>query len=48
MSHRFPPLRPQDQIMLKGRPAGRTMPVPTPVDLTLFAALVLVVALALV
>lgn len=48
MSHRFPPLRTQAEMLHKDRAHGRTMLVPTAVDLTLFAALVLVIALALV
>jgi hypothetical protein len=44
MSNRFPPLRSQDQMMQK----SRALPVPAPVDLTLLAALIFVVALALV
>jgi hypothetical protein len=48
MSHRFPPLRSQDQMMQTSRPAARTLSVPAPVDLTLLAALVFVVALALI
>ena len=48
MSDRFPPLRTQAQIACKDRSDGRTIPIPTPVDLTIFAALVLVIALALI
>jgi hypothetical protein len=47
MSNRFPPLRTQAQ-RLKESTGGRTIPAPSPVDLTLFAALVLVGALALI
>jgi hypothetical protein len=45
MSDRFPPLRPQSALT---RPEARALLVPAPVDLTLLAALALVVALALV
>jgi hypothetical protein len=48
MSHRFPLLRTQDQMMLKTRSSGRTIPVPTLVDLSLCAALILVIAVAIV
>ena len=48
MSDRFPPLRPQDQMMQTSRSNARALPVPAPVDLTLFAALAFVVALALI
>ena len=47
MSHRFPPLRSQDQMMQKSRSNVRALPAPAPVDLTLLAALAFVVALAL-
>ena len=45
MSNPFPPLRPQSALT---RPEARALQVPAPVDLTLLAALALVVALALV
>lgn len=45
MSDRFPPLRPQSALTGKSPPTARAMP--GPVDLTLLAALILVVALAL-
>jgi hypothetical protein len=45
MSDRFPPLRPQHPLT---RRETRALQVPAPVDLTLLAALALVVALALV
>jgi hypothetical protein len=48
MSNRFPPLRSQDQMMSKPRSPDRALVVPAPVDLTLLAALVFVVALALI
>jgi hypothetical protein len=48
MSHRFPPLRSQDQLMQTSRTSARALPVPAPVDLTLLAALAFVVALALI
>lgn len=48
MSHRFPPLRSQDQMMQKSRPTARALSVPAPVDLTLLVALAFVVALALI
>lgn len=47
MSDRFPPLRPQAPIPHKARPSGRAVSAPAPVDLSLLAALVFVVALAL-
>jgi hypothetical protein len=46
MSHRFPPLRSQGAKTVKVLSGSRALP--TPVDLTLVAALVLVVALALI
>jgi uncharacterized protein YaaQ len=48
MSHRFPPLRSQDQMMQKSRTNAHSLLVPAPVDLTVLAALVFVVALALI
>jgi hypothetical protein len=48
MSHRFPPLRSQDQIVSKPRSPDRALPIPAPVDLTLLAAMALVIALALI
>jgi hypothetical protein len=48
MSHRFPQLRSQDQMMQKSRTHDRALPTPAPVDLSLLAALVFVVALALI
>jgi hypothetical protein len=48
MSHRFPPLRAQDQMMQKPRQTARALPAPAPVDLTIFAALAFVVTLALI
>ncbi len=48
MSHRFPQLRPQNQMMQTSRPNARALPVPAPVDLTLLAALAFVVVLALI
>ena len=47
MSDRFPPLRPQDSPSRKARSGSRALPAPAAADLTLFAALVFVVALAL-
>jgi hypothetical protein len=47
MSDRFPPLRPQSAMTRPARPSARALPVPAPVDLTLLAGLVFVVALAL-
>lgn len=44
MSDRFPSLRPQSALT---RVQSRALPVPAPVDLTLFAALAFVLALAL-
>jgi hypothetical protein len=46
MSDRFPPLRPQ--VALTDTARHRAHTAPAPVDLTLMAALVLVVAVALV
>lgn len=45
MSDRFPPLRPQSALNV---PESHALRVPAPVDLTLFAALAFVVALALI
>ena len=45
MSNRFPPLRPQSEMT---RQDARALPVPAPVDLSLVAAFVFVVALALI
>jgi hypothetical protein len=45
MSDRFPPLRPQSALT---RSQTRALPVPAPVDLSLFAALAFVIALALI
>jgi hypothetical protein len=45
MSNRFPPLRPQSALT---RPASRALFVAAPIDLTLLAALALIVAVALV
>jgi hypothetical protein len=46
MSDRFPPLRPQAALSNATRSSSRAMPPPSAVDLTVLAALVFVVALA--
>ena len=48
MSDRFPPLRDQSRLQQTSGPRGQTLSAPAPVDITLLAALVLVVALALI
>jgi hypothetical protein len=44
MSNRFPPLRPQSELT---RSESHGLPLPAPVDLSMLAALVFVVVLAL-
>jgi hypothetical protein len=48
MSHRFPPLRSQDELSGTARATGRTLPLPAHVDLTLLAAFAFVAAIALI
>jgi hypothetical protein len=48
MSDRFPPLRPQSPLTGTTHANGRSLPTPAPVDLTMLAAFVFVVALSLI
>ena len=47
MSDRFPPLRPQSAMPLKTGPDKKVLSTPAAVDLSVFAALVFLVFLAL-
>lgn len=47
MSNRFPALRPQAMLSHTTRPAGRPLPSPSTVDLTILATLIFLVVLAL-
>jgi hypothetical protein len=47
MSDRFPPLRSQADLSGQVSASSRALPAPSGIDLTLFAALVFVVALAI-